>query len=136
LVLYEIKYKEVINIKRLLIIPLIFLLVGCGDTQNQINSTDSQIVQQEVRYYKHVPVKIVKYQQTSFFKGMFKIYIEYKSEEYGLTQSMTIGNNEPYANECYMGQYKAGDTIYAVMYTWKQGDTVTRRQLGNLDYNR
>jgi hypothetical protein len=96
----------------------------------------SQTVQQQVKYFKRVPVKITKVQQTYFFKGMFKMYIEYKSEEYGLTHSVTIGNNEPYANECYMGQYKVGDSIYAVMYTWEQDDTVTRIELGNLDYNR
>lgn len=91
---------------------------------------------QEVKLYKHVPVKITKIQQTYYFKGMFKMYIEYKSEEYGLTHSVTIGNNEPYANECYMSQYKVGDTIYAVMYTWQQGETINRRELDYLDYNR
>lgn len=90
----------------------------------------------EAKLYKHVPVKITKIQQTYYFKGAFKMYIEYKSDEYGLTHSVTIGNNEPYANECYMGQYKVGDTIYAVMYSWQQGEVVTRRELDTLDYNR
>lgn len=125
-----------VHIKRLIVIPLIFLLVGCGDIQNQTDNNNQVVIQKEVKYYKHVPVKITKIQQTDYLKGMFHFQVEYKSEEYGLTHSVIIGNNEPYANECYMGQYKVGDTIYAVMYTWQQGETVTKRQLGNLDYNK
>lgn len=89
----------------------------------------------EVKLYKHIPVKITKIQQTYYFKGAFKVYIEYQSEDYGLKNSVTIGNNEDYAYECYSGQYKVGDTVQAIMYSWQQGDTVTRRELENLDYN-
>lgn len=112
--------------KRIISIFLIIIsinFIGCKNDKPTPSSVE------------HVPVKITKIQQTDYLKGMFHFQVEYKSEEYGLTHSVTIGNNETYANECYMGQYKVGDTIYAVMYTYKQEDT-TKRELGKLDYNK
>jgi hypothetical protein len=99
------------------------------------NDVPKPVPPPEVKLYKHISVKITKIQQEYYFRGTFKVYIEYQSDEYGLKESTTIGNNEPYAYECFSGQYKVGDSIQAIMYSWQQGDTVTKRQLGNLDYN-
>ena len=90
---------------------------------------------QEEKKYKHIPVKITKINQEYYFKGTFKVYIEYQSDEYGLKNSTTIGNGADYAYECFSGQYKVGDNIQAIMYSWQRGDVVTKIELGNLDYN-
>lgn len=88
----------------------------------------------EVMKYKHVPVTITNIQQTYYFRGRFRVYIEYQSDEYGLKGSTTIGNGADYAYECFTKKYKIGDTIQAIIYSWQQGDVVNRRVLGNLDY--
>lgn len=125
--LQQFSCKNRLNISVIILLILSISLVGCNLSQE---------TQQGLKSYEHIPVKITKIQPQSYLKGMFTVYVEYKSDEYGLTHSVVIGNNQAYAYECYYGQYHIGDTVYAIMCNYKQGDTITKRELGDLDYNR
>ena len=114
----------------LILLIILFFFYGCNTSSFKDNT------QQEIMYYKTINVKVISVQPIYHYYSTHKFLITVRSEEYGLEESYEEGisgmTSSEYGYECFHGEIKEGNTIKAILYSWKIGDTITRRELGEL----
>lgn len=90
--------------------------------------------QPEVLFYKDIPVEVVESKITwsNAKTNTYRVMITVKSEEYGLKKSFEGGPEIPHFTEAFSNSLKPGQIINAELYSWKQGDRITRRDLNKL----
>jgi hypothetical protein len=129
-------------IKRLINISIILLvgisLSACNVNNTTANQPQQAPVQQEVMYHKTIDVKVTSIQEGWGNNREKSWNLKVRSDEYNLEKMFTVissnMNSMPYAYEIYCGKVKANSVIKCELYSWKQGEIVTRRELGNLVY--
>lgn len=131
------KIKRIVPI--FIILLMFSILTGCnGNTANTSGNAQPQPAPQPVLFYKTIQVTVLDIRQEYYNvkSHSYTVSVKVKSDEYNLEKTFTLnGGNmggDPYSYEAYSGQLKVGDKVNCELYSWKQGETVTRRELNRL----
>lgn len=125
--------KRLINISAIIFIGI--SLSACG-VDNPTNQSQQAPVQEEVMYHKTIDVKVISIQNTWRTNKEIDWNLKVRSDEYNLEKDFRVVSTNmsstPYAYECYYGKIQPNSIIKCELDSWKQGETLTRRELGNL----
>lgn len=122
----------------LILAGMVFLTIGSIMELHSEGGQDSKPVPAEpptVMYHKTIEVEVIDSGitwcnvKTHFYQGFIKV----QSKEYGLEKRIPIDNSSPYFKEVYFNQLVAGKKIKATLYSWKKGDEIVNRELGELE---
>lgn len=130
-------FKLTIIFSTIFLIFFVFLIGGDPEAfETAVMNQAASAPAPEVLYNKDIDVVVTKVVKTwaSNKENIWDVTV--KSDEYGVEktfkESTSLGYSTPYGNDLYYGQVKIGSILKCNMYSWKQGDVVTRRQLNNL----
>lgn len=127
-----------IQMTLLLITGLMLIIVGSMLATYSEGGQDSKPVPAEpptIMYHKTVEVEVIDSGitwcnvKTHFYQGFIKV----QNKEYGLEERIAIDNSSPYFEEVYFHQLVAGKKIKATLYSWKKGNEIVNRELGELE---
>lgn len=125
--------KRLINIIIILLGTITLMSCSNGSSTGIVNN---QPIQQEIMYHKTIEVKVVEVQRVWVTNKETVWSIKFRNDEYNLEKtvqtSMSNMGSTPYAYECSSGDLKANSIIKAELYSWKQGEIITRREMGEL----